>query len=82
MLAAVATGTFSAGVISPFATHVSILGRALIPQAVVESMTGVEDVWVYFSAPAAIGCDGVAGDTVLSRSTVAAFVCSAALGSS
>lgn len=81
-LAAVATGTLSTMAAGAFAILLSILGALLMPQAVVESWTGVADAGIYLTGPVAIGFGVALGKTVLLISTIAAFVCSATLGSS
>lgn len=81
-LAAVATGTLSTMAAGAFAILLTVLGALLIPQAVVESWTGIEDVGIYLTGPVSVGIGVALGKTVLLISAIAAFVCSATLGAS
>lgn len=81
-LAAVATGTLSTMAAGAFAILLSILGALLMPQAVVESWTGAADGGIYLTGAVSVGFGVALGKTVLLISAIAAFVCSATLGSS
>lgn len=81
-LAAVATGVFSAMAAGAFALLLSVMGSFLIPKSVVEAWTGVEDAGVYLTSPLAFGVGVSLLKTVVLIASIAAFVCSATLGSS
>lgn len=81
-LAAVATGVFSAMAAGAFALLLSVVGSFLIPRSIVEAWTGAEDAGIYIESPVAFGFGVFLVKTVVLIASIAAFVCSATLGSS
>ena len=81
-LAAVATGVFSAMAAGAFALMLSILGSFLLPKSIIESWTGVGDAGIYLTEPISFGVGESLLKTVVLIASIAAFVCSATLGSS